>query len=342
MRAGPLHNRGTSLVEGRIRVEYLYNYLAEDFRAIDERLAEVHHGVEGRLMAEVAAYVGAGRGKLLRPAIVCLAARTLGYGDGPDEDFHIRLAAAVECFHVASLLHDDVIDKAPLRRGRETVNAKWGDDTAILFSDYLYASSFDLALSTLNPEALRVLTKTTQQMTKGEFLQIENRGAWLDVENYMEIIRCKTGYLFAASASLGAVIAGADRETIEKLGTFGLEFGTAFQITDDTLDYEAQMDRWGKRVGADLAEGKQTLPLLHTLQSADDMDREALLKELNNGRDFSTVQRYVQKYDAIDFSLDVASNHCRNAVAALEEFSPDNEAAGLLRQIAEGVLVRQF
>jgi len=321
-------------------VDALYDYLASDFERLGQMLDSAFH-VEGTLMQEVADYVGARRGKMLRPALVCLSARAHGLDAGAT-DHHIALGAAIELFHVATLLHDDVIDKATTRRGRPTVNAKWGDDTAILFADYLYATSFDFALSTLNADTLRVLTDTTRVMTEGEFLQIERRGDWLTVEDYSTIIRRKTAYLFAAAASLGAVIAGADRETVRRMTDFGVEFGLAFQITDDTLDYEAQNAQWGKRVGADLAEGKQTLPLLHTLAVANAEDRAALVHELSNARSFDVVHRYVAKYDAISKSLDVATEHGRRATELLAGYPEGNRAAALMRALAESVVVRQY
>ncbi len=321
-------------------MDFLYTYLSDDLARIGHVLDAVFQ-VEGDLMQEVADYLSTMRGKMLRPCLVSLAARAYGL-DPTATDHHINLGAAIELFHVATLLHDDVIDKAPERRGRSTVNEKWGDDAAILFADYLYATSFDLALSTLKPETLRVLSQTTQRMTEGEFLQIERRGQWLAVDDYMNIITRKTAQLFAASACLGALIAGADRDAVTRMAEFGLEFGLAFQITDDTLDYEAQTDKWGKRVGADLAEGKQTLPLLHTLKVASPEDREALIHVLNNGRDFDTVHRYVVKYNAIGSSLDVAAEHCKRALAALDDFSADNKPVGLMRQIADQVIVRQY
>src|SRR5690606_5900988 len=165
---------------------------------------------------------------------------------------------------------------------------------------------------------------------------------WLAERDYMTIIRNKTAHLFAAAASLGALIAGADIDAVARMAQFGLDFGLAFQITDDTLDYEAQKNRWGKRVGADLAEGKQTLPLLRTLEVADEADRATLLHELGNGRDFQTVQAFVHKYKAIDYSLDIAQACCRSALEQLAGFSDENEPAMLLRQVADSVTVRQY
>ncbi|MBI5154566.1 polyprenyl synthetase family protein [Candidatus Poribacteria bacterium] len=324
---------------GVSRVDFLTEFLGTDLDGVLGHI-DTAFDVRGDLMREVAVYVAEGRGKLLRPGVVCLAARAHGL-DPSKSDEHLRLGAAIELFHVATLLHDDVIDKASTRRGRPTVNAKWGDDVAILMADYLYATSFDLALSTLDPRALRVLSQTTQRMTEGEFLQIERRGSWLTVEDYTDIIQSKTAHLFAASASLGTLVSGADMGAVERMARFGLEFGLAFQITDDTLDYEAQGASWGKRVGADLADGKQTLPLLHTLEVASPADRDELLHILGNGRDFESVQHFVRKYNAIEYSLEVAGTHCQKACDALGGFADDNEAARLLRRLTEFVLVRQ-
>jgi octaprenyl-diphosphate synthase len=319
-------------------VDFLYDAIPEDFKRLETTLGHAYHGGGGGLMREVAEFVAESRGKRLRPAIVCLAARATGID--PASSHHIALGAAIELFHVATLLHDDVIDKAPTRRGRDTVNARWGDDVAILYADYLYATSFDLALSTLNPATLRVLTRATQQMTEGEFLQVERRGQWLTEQDYLDIVTKKTAVLFSAAASLGALVGGATPTRVAAFARYGLEFGIAFQITDDTLDYEAQTDRWGKRVGSDLAEGKQTLPLLRTLAAASEADRKALLKVLDNGRDYATVQGYVQRYAGIAYSLDRAGDYCRGALSALDDTGASNEAADLLRQVAGQVLVR--
>jgi octaprenyl-diphosphate synthase len=318
-------------------VECYREYLREDLALVQEHI-DAAFRVEGRLMGEVAAYVGQSRGKMLRPAVHCLVARGLGYNGR--ECHHTRIGAALEIFHLATLLHDDVIDNAPLRRRRPTVNARWGNDVAILFADYLYASCFDLALAALQPEIVRILTSTTRRMTEGEMYQIELRGEWLKVEDYFSIIRSKTAYLFSASAALGAVLAGQDADMIDRMAQFGLNFGLAFQITDDALDYEAQSDAWGKRVGSDLAEGKQTLPLLHTLQVASESDRAKLLAILKEGRDFETVHRYVRHYNGIDYSLERAAEFTRDAQRCLEGLD-SAEPFAILRQMTEGVLVRQ-
>lgn len=314
-------------------------YLKEDLEKVRSTLEDVFL-VQGNLMSEVAVYVRDTQGKMLRPAMVCLASRAFGFD--PDTNRHTDLGASLELFHVATLLHDDVIDNAELRRGKPTVNRKWGNDVAILFADYLYASCFDLALNALNPEIVQVLTKTTQRMTEGEMYQIEKRDQWLSVDDYYSIIRSKTAYLFSASTGLGAILAGESPETVQKMFDFGMNFGMAFQITDDALDYEAQGDQWGKRVGADLKEGKQTLPLLYTLEGASPSDREDLIRELNNGRDFDVVHGYVKRYGGIDHSLEVAADYTRKALENLQSLDLSNEPISIMKEIADSVIVRQF
>lgn len=312
-------------------------YLNEDLTLVQDHINSVFK-VQGRLMGEVSEYLLQSRGKMLRPAVTCLVAR--GFGYDTSEGHHARIGAALEIFHLATLLHDDVIDKASMRRGRPTVNARWSDEVAILFADYLYASCFDLALAALDPKVVQLLTQTTRTMTEGEMFQIERRGSWLTVEDYFSIIRSKTAYLFSACSAIGAILAKQDASTISRLAEFGLNFGLAFQITDDTLDYEAQSDAWGKRVGADLNEGKQTLPLLHALQNAGKADRETLLRVLANGRDFDTVHHFVKQYNGIDYSLEKAGEFTRAASGILAE-CPGNEAFEILQRLSDGVLVRQ-
>ena len=313
------------------------SFLQHDLEAVRGHLDSVFN-VEGALMGEVSEYVRTSRGKLMRPRMVCLVARGLGY-DGQG-DLHTRLGAAVELFHVATLLHDDVIDNARLRRRRETVNAKYGADVAILFADYLYASCFDLALSALRPDVVRVLSRTTQKMAEGEMYQIEKRGQLIRVVDYLRIIQAKTAYLFSACAGLGAMVADRDAADAAKMFDFGLNYGMAFQITDDALDYDAHTEEWGKQVGADLQEGKQTLPLLRALEAATPKDRDVLVHQLRNGRDFTTVYGIVKHYNGIEYSLEKAGEYTKSALDALEGFG-DNEAIAELRRLADGVLARQ-
>jgi len=325
--------------EGVVTVfDTLAVFLADDLERIHGRLDAVLE-VEGRLMREVSTYALRTRGKMLRPAIACLAARAQEREH--DAGHRVAIAACVELIHTATLLHDDVIDKAPLRRGRQTVNAKWGDDVAILLADYFYASAFELAIATLRPEVLRVIIRVTKDMALGEMFQIETRDRWLHSEEYLQIIRQKTAQLFGACAGLGALVGGAAPEVVKRFSDFGCDFGMAFQLTDDALDYSAQGERWGKRVGSDVAEGKQTMPLLHTLQQANDSDRQALLACLNDGRDFGTVHHYVSKYGGIEATRDLARQYTGKALKSLEGMAA-SESVALLQQAARYTADREY
>lgn len=320
-------------------MDFLKDYLRHDLARVQQHIEQIYTP-EGELMRQVADYVKAPGGKLLRPSLVALFAR--GFGYDARSDGHARLGASVELFHVATLLHDDVIDGAQTRRGRPSVNARFGADCAILFADYLYASCFDLALSVLDPEVMRILTRTTARMTEGEMFQIERRGAWLTEADYFRIVRAKTAYLFGACAGLGALIGGASSEKVLRATDFGVAFGLAFQITDDALDYDPDLERWGKPVGNDVREGKQTLPLILTLAAASADDRAALEGELNNGRDFATVYGFVKKYAGLESSLEKAAEHTKEALEILDALPLEADAVACLRQMTEGVLVRQF
>lgn len=314
--------------------------IQDDLREVDEAIRSALR-VEGRLMSEVAEYICQSRGKMMRPMLTCLTARALESGDKARRKDWIAVATSLELLHTATLLHDDVIDRATLRRGRPTVNAKWDDDVAILMADYLYACSFDQALNTLQPKALRLLTDVTREMTIGEMFQIETRNQWLRVEDYLRIIRSKTALLFSACAGLGVHVVGGSFEQARQFTNFGLDFGMAFQLTDDALDYVAQGEKWGKRIGSDLSEGKQTLPLLHTLHEATESDRATLLACLNNGRDFNTVHAYVTRYQGIEATRRQARHYCTQALSHLDGY-PDNPALAGLRSLAQSLAQREY
>lgn len=289
------------------------------------------------LVREVGGYVCANPGKRLRPMLTILAARACGY-DGPDSS---KVAAAMELVHTATLLHDDVIDKAPLRRGRPTVNARWGDDVAILVADYLYANAFSLAMQSLPPKVLSLVCQVTARMCEGELFQIEKRDAMLTREDYLRIVRSKTAFLFSACAGLGGVLAGVPEEHSERLARFGLDFGIAFQISDDTLDMVAPDDELGKMHGTDIRNGKQTLPLIHTLAAATESDRADLLACWNNGRDPERILSHVRRYRGVERALDEARAFAGAAREHLEVL-PESREKELLGALTGFVVERSY
>jgi octaprenyl-diphosphate synthase len=232
--------------------------IAADMREVDavirRRLAS-----DVVLVNQIAEYIIGAGGKRLRPALVLYSAGALGYRG----THHHELAAVVEFIHTATLLHDDVVDESDLRRGNRTANALFGNAASVLVGDFLYSRAFQMMVKVGSMRVQEVLADATNVIAEGEVLQLLNcHNADVDVSQYLQVIRYKTAKLFEAAARLGAILVGAPPAVEEGLARYGMHLGTAFQIVDDVLDYEADPDALGKPVGSDLAEGKQTLPLL--------------------------------------------------------------------------------
>lgn len=314
----------------------LSTYLADDLEQVD-RL--IHRALLSQitLTNEVGRYLQAASGKRLRPMLTLLASRV----GNERVEAAVNAAVLVELLHLASLLHDDVIDRASLRRGRPTVNTRWGPDVAILMADYLYSRAFSIAFEKVSPPLVVEICRVTTAMCDGEMLQIEKRDQLLTEQDYLYVIRCKTAELFSACARLGSTLAGASEATISALERYGLEFGCAFQITDDVLDLTADPDRLGKEIGTDIACGKQTLPLIRALEKADAEDRAFLIAALNDSRSPSLVVERVVKYGGIEYAMDVAQQYAKRARACLREL-PEGPSLNFLRGLTELVVNRAY
>jgi octaprenyl-diphosphate synthase len=209
-------------------------------------------------------YVRSSGGKRIRPALLILANYAAG-GDGMAGNV-IRLATVMEMLHTATLVHDDIIDNADIRRNRSSVNARFGNQTAVLMGDWLYMSAFETTVKERSLEILDILTRLTRKMTEGELIQLTRIGR-IDVteDEYLDILRRKTAFLFSACGEVGAILAGANEEQRNALRDFGMELGIAFQLADDLLDVTGETQQLGKAAGSDLIEGKVTLPLIYLL-----------------------------------------------------------------------------
>ena len=325
-------------------MDFLGNYITDDLARVDQQFDEILRS-NNSLIADVGAYIRCSPGKKLRPILTLLSAKVFHQASPTQqsEPHHhaISIAAAIELIHTATLLHDDVIDKASLRRGRPSVNARWGDDVAFLMADYLFSRAFDLVISTLQPEALRILTRVTSKMCEGEMFQIQKRNSFLSQRDYLQIIQNKTAHLFSACAGLGSLVARAQHHDVARMSAFGLNFGMAFQIVDDTLDFIAEGKQWGKAVGNDLAEGKQTLPLIYALRVASPADRDELTRCFNDGRDFSTILRYINKYNAIPYTLSIAESYSTRARNALRPL-PSSISITFLHRLSDFIIHRSY
>ncbi|MCX8038860.1 MAG: polyprenyl synthetase family protein [Candidatus Sumerlaeia bacterium] len=311
-------------------------YLAGDLDRVDQIIGEALQSQIG-LTREVARHIEAASGKRLRPILTLLAART---GGGPS-DRVCHAAAFAELLHIASLLHDDVIDAASLRRGQPTVNKRWGNDVAILMADYTYSRAWEIAHTHLPTDLMAAFCRVAAGMCDGEMFQIETRNRLLSEADHLFIIRCKTAGLFSVCAKTGAALGGMPEAAVAALERYGMEFGLAFQITDDILDFTADPRVLGKEIGTDIACGRQTLPVIRALEKADRKDREFLLAALNNGSAPQVILECVQKYGGIAYALDAARAHAQDARQALDGL-PDIPARQFLIELTELVVNRAY
>ncbi|HVR82193.1 MAG TPA: polyprenyl synthetase family protein [Luteimonas sp.] len=284
------------------------------------------------LINQVAEYIIGAGGKRLRPMLLLLAAGALGHRGS---DAH-QLAAVVEFIHTATLLHDDVVDESDLRRGRKTANAVWGNAASVLVGDFLYSRSFQLMVELDRIEVMRLLADTTNLIAEGEVLQLLHvRNPDTDEAAYLGVIERKTAVLFAAATRLGALLAGADETTQQRLHDYGLNLGYAFQIADDVLDYASDADTLGKNLGDDLAEGKATLPLIHAIRNSDDATRQRLRTAIEHGDTgaLPDVLAAIRASGGLDYSRRLAGEYAQVAERALNGLD-DNDYVSALRGLA--------
>ena len=284
------------------------------------------------LVNQVAEHLVAAGGKRLRPMLLLLAARALGHG-GPDAH---QLAAVVEFIHTATLLHDDVVDESDLRRGRKTANALFGNAASVLVGDFLYSRSFQLMVELDRLPVMRILADTTNAIAEGEVLQLLHvRNPDTDEPAYLKVIERKTAVLFAAATRLGALLAGADESTQQRLHDYGMALGYAFQIADDVLDYSADEAALGKHLGDDLAEGKATLPLIHAILHSDDATRDRLraIVEAGEVEAMPEVLAAIEATGGLAYSRSRADDYADAAERALDGLG-DNDAVAALRGLA--------
>jgi octaprenyl-diphosphate synthase len=282
-----------------------------------------------RLVSEIGRYIREGGGKRVRPALLLLASRLCGRRD----ERAVVLAATVEFIHAATLLHDDIIDEATLRRGRRSVNSRWGNDITVLLGDFLYTKSMAMALSQDNLPILRLLSDVTLRMIEGEILEIEPNGDMqVTEEDHLDLIRRKTADLFAACTRIGALLGEVGEEKSRALTSYGLNLGICFQMVDDLLDFTAEEKTLGKPVANDLREGKVTLPMIFLLRRADAADAEkvrAVLEDRGFGRvTREEIVRLGRDHGALEEARALAERYAEAARGDLDAFerSPYRDA----------------
>ncbi|MCY3794104.1 MAG: polyprenyl synthetase family protein [Gammaproteobacteria bacterium] len=301
--------------------------IEDDFAAVNCLIANQLTS-RASLVEEIGHYLIESGGKRLRPALVLLAARCCEY----DGKRHIALATIIEYLHTATLLHDDVVDRSKL-----TANSLWGNAPSVLVGDFLYSRAFQLMVELDNQAVLSILADATNLIAQGEVMQFSDVGNLsITEERYMEVIRCKSALLFQAAAQSGAVLGGGNPEQVAALRNFGLEFGMAYQLVDDWLDYAGDAKSMGKNAGDDLAEGKLTLPLIFTLANGAsaqvDLVRESLITR--SAARLDDVLSVVKACGALDYTRAAAMRHSQRAMQCLQAL-PNNEYRQALRAFTE-------
>lgn len=285
------------------------------------------------LINQIANYIVASGGKRLRPMLLTLCAHACDYRG----QNHIPLAAIIEFIHTATLLHDDVVDESDLRRGQQTAHAVWGNAASVLVGDFLYSRSFQMMVGLDSMRVMEVLADTTNTIAEGEVQQLLNMGdPEVNQHRYMQVIENKTAKLFEAACRLAAIISDKPPEVESALTTYGNRLGSAFQIADDVLDYKGDAGTMGKNAGADLEEGKPTLPLILARERCNEQERELLDTAVRNGGadDLGAVLAIIEKTDSINSTMKIAREHAteaRQAIGILAE-SPWRAA---LEQLAD-------
>jgi octaprenyl-diphosphate synthase len=292
------------------------------------------------LIRKVGEYVLSSGGKRVRPALLLLAARLCGYQGNQA----VPLASVVEFIHTATLLHDDVVDSATLRRGLASANTLWGNEASVLVGDFLFSKSFSLMVAVGSLDILRVLSDATTVIAEGEVMQLLCTGEIdLTEEHYIDVVRSKTAILMSAACEAGAILGNATPLRQKALADFGMSLGIAFQFMDDTLDYIATEEDFGKSIGHDLEEGKITLPLIHTLRQCSAAERsliEAVVdKDEMTLEEFRDVSALVKQYGGISYTVDAARRHINDCVTHLDVFEASDLTQALSR-LADYVVTR--
>ena len=285
------------------------------------------------LISQMSQYIINSGGKRIRPLLLLLCARATNYKG----DYHYSMAVVIELIHTATLLHDDVVDGSSTRRGQETANELWGNAPSVLVGDFLYSRAFEIMVEPNSMQIMKILSKATNQISEGEVLQLLNiKNANVSQSEYFEVIERKTACLFKAACQIAGILSESNKNIIDALGVFGMHLGNAFQIIDDTLDYESNSSVIGKEVGDDLSEGKVTLPMIYALENTKGSEKEILSNAITNA-DSSNIDNIVNillSVNAFEYSRKVAKNESTKALKSLE-IIPNSEYRSALQLLCE-------
>ena len=319
-------------------LQEVFGLYEQELRITEDRLKDLFKSRVYQI-PYIGNYLIEGGGKRIRPLLLILSAEVAGYAG----DARTTLASIIESIHTASLLHDDVIDGAEIRRGKSPAHSMWGNQVVILVGDFLYSNALRLAVMHKSQKIMETLSEATTKMTEGEILQLIKTGdPAITEDEYLDIISSKTGALFSAACRTGAILGSVSADKENALAHFGMKTGIAFQMADDILDYTADESELGKRLGKDLKEGKITLPIIYLFKTASDTEVEEV-KEVMKSRvtkgGLKKILKLLKKYDAIELSLHKARDIISDAKKELALFS-DSPAKEALFTVADYSLMR--
>ena len=317
--------------------------------SVEDKLVLVEEKIKNKLTSDVdlvqkiSDYHLKTGGKRLRALLTLGSSKLCGYLKGGRD---INLAACIELIHGATLLHDDVIDNSDMRRGKKTINIIWGNQSSILTGDYLLSRCFEMMVEDGNLEILKLLSSTSAKIAQGEILQLQHKGE-IDMleETYLKIIYSKTAALFSAATKVGAILSKKNNKEKEALGIFGKNLGLTFQIADDTLDYNSEINLFGKKVGNDFYEGKITLPIILLFQQANYTEKKQLenifKQDVKSADDLSIILKLISKYKIISRCYRKAEHFINLATNSLSIFK-DSEEKKVLENLTFFSLERSF
>lgn len=325
----------------------VYEPIAKDLRSVEECLSEVFRATSDSSIAEMGDFLMSSPGKRIRPALVLLAGRSASGQNGNEVNISelVDISASVEMIHAASLIHDDMVDRADFRHNRPSVNSKWGDNVAVLFGDYVYSKAFELIASSSGIEVFHCICGTIRQMCEGELTQIMLRDRVdMSREKYLTIVKNKTASLFGACCKVGAIVCGGSVEICDALHSYGVNVGMAFQIADDYCDLAEDRDVLGKFPGRDIMLGEVTLPLINLLGELKLSDSERLRGMLDRGvseSEFVEIREMFLNSKAAPETRQTAMDYAAQAKHCLSVFD-DNEYRKSLEGFSDYVTNKTF
>jgi octaprenyl-diphosphate synthase len=329
----------SSTIKAKITARQIFRLIEGEMAAVEAEFErQAHSNIQ--IVTHIGRYLHQTGGKRVRPALLILAAKIFGE---EVESHIIEMAAVMEFLHTATLVHDDIIDGAEVRRGYRTVASEWGNHNAVLMGDWLYMSAFETALRQRNLEILDVLTEATRKMTEGELIQLTLLGdVRISEEQHLDIVRRKTAFLFSASCRIGGILRGASELEKLALADYGLNLGIAFQLIDDLLDFTSDVEKLGKPVLSDLREGKVTLPLIRLLKHQSQFApcvKAAMYEEPGRNEKAAEVLSLLEANGKLEVARQEAVTYITRAQHALSVL-PDNQYRRALSDVAQFIIER--